>query len=278
MLKCILKDQIIGQDKAFIHVTDLSLLRAYGVFDFFRLVDLKPLFFEDHIERFYNSADALRLKCSVGRKQLKSLILELISMNNIPNSGIRIVLTGGESETGYSIGNPTLFVLNEPINPLPKDHFTKGIKLISHEYMRDLPEVKSINYIVGIHKKPEIEEKGALDLLFHWQGQISEVTRSNFFIVDKNGTIATPGKGVLQGINRKHVLNCAKKHYKIEERNLFLEELSAAKEAFITGTTKKVMPVYQVDDIKIGNGKPGSITKDLQIQYEKYINDYLARK
>ena len=277
MLKCILNDQIIDQDNAFVHVTDLSLLRAYGVFDFFRLVNLQPLFFDDHIERFFNSADKLRLKCPVGRKQLKSSILEIISLNSMSNSGIRIVLTGGESDTGYSIGKPTLFVLNEPINPLPKDHFSKGIKLISHQYQRDLPEVKSINYIVGIFKKPEIQEKGALDLLFHWEGKISEVTRSNFFFVDQNDKIITAGKGVLRGINRKHVLKTAEQQYEIEERDLFMDELSNAKEAFITGTTKKVMPVYQIDDVIIGDGKAGPITKNLQTLYEKYISDYLLR-
>ena len=127
MLKFIVNDQIVDQDKAHIHVTDLNLLRGYGVFDFFRCVGLKPLFFHDHIERFFSSADTLRLKCPVGRKQLRAMIQEIININGIENSGIRMVLTGGESDTGYSIGKPTLFVINEPINPLPIDHFEKGI-------------------------------------------------------------------------------------------------------------------------------------------------------
>ena len=62
MVKYILNDKIVDQDKAFVHVSDLALLRAYGVFDFFRLVGLRPLFFNDHIDRFFNSADILKLK------------------------------------------------------------------------------------------------------------------------------------------------------------------------------------------------------------------------
>jgi len=275
MLKYILNDQLIDQDRAFVHVTDLALLRAYGIFDFFRLVNLKPLFFEDHINRFFNSADVLRLKCPVGRKKLKALILEMVSENNIENSGIRLVLTGGESPNGYAIGNPTLFALNEPINPLPEDHFKKGIKLISHEYLRDLPEVKTINYLMGIYKMPEIQEKGATDLLYHWKGKISELTRSNFFIVNQNDQIITPGEGVLKGINRKHVLLSANEKFVITEQDLFLEDLANAKEAFITGTTKKVMPIIQIDDNIIGNGKPGKITVELQKMYDDYITTYL---
>jgi branched-chain amino acid aminotransferase len=156
MTKCILNDRIINLDQAQIHVSDLALLRAYGIFDFFRLVGLQPLFIDDHIERFFASADHLRLPCPIGRQHLQDLIMQLIGINQIPNSGIRLVLTGGESDTGYSIGTPTLFVLNEPINPLPQQHFAQGIKLLSYEYQRDIPEVKTINYLVGIYKLPEV--------------------------------------------------------------------------------------------------------------------------
>ena len=107
MLKYILNDQIIDEDKAFVHVSDLSLLRGYGVFDFFRLIGLQPLYFEDHLARFFRSADALRLKCPIGRKRLRSMINEMIIANNVLDSGVRFVLTGGASETGYSIGKPT---------------------------------------------------------------------------------------------------------------------------------------------------------------------------
>ena len=128
---------------------------------------------------------------------------------------------------------------------------------------------------MGIYKLPEIKEKGALDLLFHSDGKLSEVTRSNFFIVDHDDHIVTAGKGVLQGVNRKHVISMASESYKVDERDLLIDELKNCKEAFITGTTKKVMPVYQIDDLIIGDGKVGPITKDLQQLYDRYIEDYL---
>ena len=274
-MKCILNDKILELEEAKVHITDLALLRAYGIFDFFRLVGMKPLFFEDHIQRFFHSADLLRLKCPVGRKNLKTMILDIIRLNDIPNSGIRLVLTGGESPNGYSIGKPTLFAINEPINPLPAEHFTEGIKLISHEYIRDIPEIKTINYLVGIYKQPDIQAQGAVDLLYHQGGKISELTRSNFFIVDKQERIITPGTGILKGINRKHVLQVAAQHFEVEERDVFMEELTSAKEAFITGTTKKVTPVVHVDDIIIGDGAPGPVTIKLQKLFEDYMDQYI---
>lgn len=274
-MKLILNDQLIDQQKAMIHVSDLAILRGYGIFDFFRTVGLRPLYFEDHIDRFYQSATMLRLPCPVDKIRLKSMILEMLNTNNVANSGVRIVLTGGESATGYSIGIPTLFVMNEPIGPLPEHHFTQGIKIISHEYLRDLPEIKTINYIVGIYKQPDIQAAGAVDLLYHWQGKISELTRSNFFIVDKNNTIITPGNGILKGVNRKHVIAMASQYFRVVEQDLFMNELASANEAFITGTTKKVMPVSQIDNVVIGNGKPGPVTMELQKRYESYLEDYM---
>ncbi len=276
MLKFILNDQIVDQDKALIHVSDLALLRAYGVFDFFRLVNLTPLFFDNHIDRFFNSAHSLRLKCPLDKVQLKTLILKLISLNKINNSGIRIVLTGGESPNGYSIGDPKLFVINEPINPLPEDDFKKGIKLVSHKFLRALPEVKSINYLVGIYNMPKAQKAGATDLLFYWDDKISELTRSNFFIVDQNDKVITAKDGILKGVNRQHVLDIATSKFIVEERDLFMQELSTAKEAFITGTTKKVMPVKQIDDLVIGNGNRGQVTYELQKMFEQFINKKIS--
>lgn len=275
MIKYIINDQLIDQNKAFVNVSDLAILRGYGVFDFFRLVGLQPLFFEDHINRFFHSAGTLRLKCPVGKKKLKSLILELISQNKIEDSGIRLVLTGGESSNGYDIGEPTLVVSNEALNPMPEEHFSKGVKLISHEYLRDIPEVKTTNYLMGIYNLPEIKAKGAVDQLYHWKGKISELTRSNFFIVDQNDKIITAADGVLKGVNRKHVLQIAQQKYEVEERAVYMEELESAKEAFITGTTKMIMPVHQIDDIVIGNRKPGSVTKDLQNMFKDFIAEQL---
>lgn len=271
MVKFILNEKIVDQDKALIHVSDLALLRAYGVFDFFRLVNLTPLFIDDHIDRFFNSAQILRLKCPLEKVQLKTLILELISINKINNSGIRIVLTGGESPNGYAIGAPTLFVINEPINPLPESHFQKGIKLVIHNFKRYLPEVKSINYLVGIYNMPKIQKAEAADLLFHWDDKVSELTRSNFFIVDKDDKIITAKNGVLKGVNRKHVLDIARNNFEVEERDLFMKELVTAKEAFITGTTKKVMPVYQIDNLMIGDGNRGRVTYELQLLFDQFI-------
>ncbi len=277
MVKYIMNDHFVDQDKAFIHVSDLTLLRGYGVFDFFRLSGLTPLFIDDHLERFFNSAEELRLTCPVQKTKLRKMILELIQLNKMENSGMRLLLTGGESSNGYFIGNPTLIVINEPLTAPPEETFTKGIKIITHEYQRDIPIAKTTNYIVGIYHLPKTVASDAADMLYHWNGKITELTRSNIFIVKEDQTIVTPKDEILKGITRKKLIDVARENFIVEERDVYLDELFSASEAFITGTNKRVTPVRQVDDRLIGDGQPGTVTMQLQIDFEQFISVEISR-
>jgi branched-chain amino acid aminotransferase len=110
-----------------------------------------------------------------------------------------------------------------------------------------------------------MEKAGAEDVLYHQDGQVSESSRSNFFIV-KDGVISTPDKHVLMGITRKQILKIAGN---VQIRPVSLQEALDADEAFITSTTKILLPVTQLDDHTIGTGKPGSVTLDI---LEKFKN------
>ena len=277
MLKYIINNDLIDQDKAVIGVFDTTLLRGYGIFDFFRLEGHIPLFIDDHLDRFYRSAEFLRLTPPLTKTQLKVKINEMLLINQLENSGVRLLLTGGQSPNGFFPGNPTLIVINEPMSPPDKNQQNKGIKLVSLEYQRDLPEVKSINYLIGIYNWPKVLEANAHDLLYVSNGFVSELTRSNFFIVNENDIIITPKTGILKGINRMKLIELCHRKYSLEERPVSWEEVIHAKEAFITGTSKKITPVIQIDCYIIANGKPGPITRQLQKQYDQMIENYVKQ-
>src|SRR5690349_1481328 len=82
---------------AALFVNDLAIQRGYGVFDFFKTIDGRPVFLDDHLERFYHSAEAMRLPVYKTRAQFKTVLFELMRKNGLPNSGIKITLTGGYS-------------------------------------------------------------------------------------------------------------------------------------------------------------------------------------
>ena len=265
-------------ENAKIGVTDLALLRAFGVFDYFRFVDGKPVFLEDHLQRFQNSAKLMGLNNSFSKTELKKQILTLAKANELLDVGIHIILTGGYSEDGLTPSKPNLIMLSREFVPPPKANFNKGVRLLFWEHRRDLPEVKTINYIVPIFSMKKRAEAGASDILYHNCNYISECSRSNFFMISKEGKLITPDNGILKGITRKHLLKVAKGVCEIELRDIKIEEVKNAREAFITSSSQRVMPVVQIDDFAIGNGQPGGTTIRLAGLLQKYVDELLEKE
>ena len=253
-----INDSFVAEEKAFLSINDLSIQRGYGIFDFFRTINGKYVHIGDHLDRFFNSASQMRLPPGKDKQQLKELLDELTQKNNIPDSGIRITLTGGYSADGYSITKPNLIITQRPL-AINDNELPAGIRLVSYEHQRQLPAVKTIDYMMAIWLKPYIEQNNADDLLYHKAGNVTESPRSNFFIVTQEKKIITPKANILKGINRKYVARVAATQFDFEERDVTLEEVYRAKEAFLTSTTKGVLPVVELDGKKIGNGQPGSI-------------------
>lgn len=269
--------ELVPKEQAHLNVSDLAILRGYGLFDFFLVKKGQPLFFDDYLDRFFRSAKFLHLEVPFSREALRGQIMQVIRANGQQEAGLKLVLTGGYSGDGYSPAAPNLVIVQSPLPVYPATKFEDGVKLMLHEYHRTLPNAKSINYIMGINLLPQMRAAGAEDVLFQFDGHIYETTRANFFIVHADDTIVTPGEGILAGVTRKKTLEIARRHYRVEERTLALEELKTAREAFITSSTKSIMPVVQVDDIRIGNGRPGAVTQHLMKILEEEVGQYLAQ-
>jgi branched-chain amino acid aminotransferase len=259
-------DQFIPIEKATLNVSDLAIQRGYGIFDFFKVQNHIPLFLDDYLDRFYHSASTMYLQKVPERGNLKEIIYELIQKNELADAGIKMILTGGYSQDGYQVASSN-FIITEHILTLPTPaQVERGIKIITHEYRRDIPAVKTINYIIGVWLQKKVAENNASDVLYHLDGEVSEFPRCNFFIVRSDNTVVTPDKNILKGITRKKILELGQQNFKIEEGPVTLKDLASAKEAFLTSTTKRILPIVQIDDLIIGNGAPGKITRQLETQ------------
>lgn len=252
------------ENNACLHISDLSIQRGYGVFDYFRTSDHIPVYLEDHIERFFRSANIMHLQVPVSKQELQSIIQQLIIKNRVPDSGIKMLLTGGFSHDSYEINQPNLIILQHPLVFRAPGSSNLGIKIITHNHVREFPEAKTINYSMGIWLQQKIKLSNAVDVLYHNHGEISELPRSNFFLVTKDQTIITPHQNILPGITRKKIIELASKDFTVEERTVTLKEIYDAKEAFMTSTTRRILPIVQIDDNIIGNGKPGTISGFLE--------------
>jgi D-alanine transaminase/branched-chain amino acid aminotransferase len=247
-LYCYINKQFVAIEKAGVSVTDLLVQRGYGIFDYLRVADNKPLFLEDHLERFYNSANIMRLQVKETKEEILAKVYELIKMNNLAYSGIRLIIGGGDSADGYTIFEPSLMIVQQPIPTPPDTMNLAGIKLVTKDYQRQLARVKTTDYLMAIHLQPWMKEQGADDILYYSNGIVRECPRSNFFMI-KNGTIITATNNMLLGITRKNIIKIANENnIPVEERDFTLEELKTADEAFISSSTKRVTAVKQIDD------------------------------
>lgn len=261
---------LIPSEKAVLPLADLATLRGYGIFDYFLFKNQQPLFIADYLERFFNSAKLMHLEMPVTKKELADDIQDLILKNKLPNGSIRLLLTGGCSPDGYTPTQPNLAIIQYPEVMSNPDWYLKGIKLLLATFKREIPEVKTINYLNGIRLIPDLKKKDAVEPLYYFDGKLLETVRSNVFIVNKEGALMTPNQDILMGITRKKVIEAANElGITVREGTVLLEDLKEAAEVIITGSNKKVMPVVQIDDQTFNQGIPGPTYHALAHAFEK---------
>ena len=262
------------EEDARLSARDLGLLRGHAVFDFFRVIEGKPLFLTAYIDRFYRSATGIGLAVGYTKSSLASFITTLIGKSALQYGGIRLLLTGGNSPDGISSTIPNLVIFSEVIKDLPATVYIYGARLLLSNYLRDVPLIKHTNYLKFIKMRGEIHAKDAIDVLYTYKGEVLESSRSNCFIV-KDGIIITPKRDVLLGITREVVMTASRKYYTIKEQTVTIETLLQADEVFITSSMKKVVPVIKIGDTTIANGKPGPITQHIIQLFEQAVKSYL---
>ena len=245
-----LNGQIMPSEKGLIHVGDIGILRGYGAFDFFRVVDGHPVFLEDYLDRFERSVHGLHLHHPLSRQQLRDAITSLIALYPIPLLGIRMVCTGGYSEDVYTPVEGNLVILAKPFAFHP---FEQGLKLMSVEFERELYQLKSTNYLFPITMLPQLQAAGCDDVVYYKNGLVSESSRSNLFII-KNGILITPDTGILKGVTRKRILQFADQLMPVEIRPVSIAELHQADEVFLSASTKRITPVTRVDQTSYISG------------------------
>ena len=272
-------DKFQPREEATLPITDLALQRGYAAFDYLRTVNGIPLFIEEYIERLKNSAAALRLVIPTENEWWVSRISTLIEKNKIPrSSGIRITITGGNAPDFYTPVAPNIVIDEHPLTMPGEALFNNGLHLFTYDYQRDLPAVKSINYLMAVWLQEAMKAAGADDILYQKNNIISELPRANIFLISDANEILTPDKNILEGIKRKKIVENAASLGKVIKKPITTDALWQAKEIFICSTTKRILPVTTIDNRTIGDGQPGPITKALHEQFIIMENEIAAGK
>jgi branched-chain amino acid aminotransferase len=280
--------RISDQEHAVVSVFDHGFLYGEGVYETLRTYNGQPFLFERHMRRLRKSADMVSLNIPLADAQIDARFRETLAAAALPGDAyIRILVTRGVGELTYdpaACPDPTIVVIVKPhVNP-PAEVFAKGVKVSLVPVLRNHPSslnplIKSNNLLNNaLAMQHALRHGGFEGVMRNHRGELAELTQSNLFIV-KNGAAVTPpvDAGLLPGITRGFLFELGAEHgIPVREAVLRDADLLGADEAFLTSTTREIVPIVQVDEQTIGAGTPGPVTQAL-LQHFRDAADRMTR-
>jgi len=264
---------------ATISVFDHGLLYGDGVFEGMRVYGGRAFRREEHLDRLYDSAQAIWLTPPSGKDEMARVTEEGIKRAGITEGYLRHVVTRGVGDLGLdprSCARPTAIIIFDTIKIWPPERYTKGLVMMSAATpMPDRetlsPRVKSLNYLPHIMAKLEgIHAQMDEVLMLDRGGYVAEASGMNVFIV-RRGVVTTPPAwtGVLRGVTRDIVLElAADAGIPAREEPINRYDVYTADEAFLTGTAAEIAPIRSLDGRQIGAGPIGPVTRTLMDRFK----------
>ena len=283
-----LNGQFHHRSKANISVMDSGFLLGDGVWEGIRLYKNVLIHLEDHLSRLYFGAKSISMEIPLSKKELKLAILETIKKNNMEtNVHIRLIVSRGIKKTPYqnpkvTISPPTIVIIPEykkASDDVKKNGITVGtVKTIRDDRVQD-PKINSLSKHNCIAACIEANKLGVDEgLMLDPHGFVSTCNSTNFFIVKNNEVWTSTGQYCLNGVTRKSVIGlCKQYNISVHEKNFSLEDVHSSEELFVTGTFAGVIPVVSVDNIIIGEGARGEMTKNLQDWYRMDLENIVIQ-
>src|SRR5262249_23503293 len=242
-----------------------------------------PFLFDRHVRRLRNSASLLALDVPWSDADLLANVRKtMAAFAGLDEAYIRILVTRGVGELSYNPAacpQPSLVIIVKPFPGQPERTFSQGIKIALVSVRRNHPQalnplIKSNNLINNALAMQEALRRNAEEaLMLNQAGELAECAQSNVFLV-RGGSVVTPPltAGLLPGVGRGVGVQLAgRPGSEAREAGLTPDDLRAADEAFITGTTREVTPVVAVDDQRIGAGQPGPVTQRLLAEFRARV-------
>ncbi len=265
--------RFVSWQDATVSVDDRGFQFGDAVYEVIRTYRGLPFQLEAHLMRLERSARELFIPQPYSRAQWMQWIQHGLSLAGYQEAKIYIQITRGVAPREHSFpaqSRPTIVLTIRELQGLPSETRQAGVAVCTREDLRwGRCDIKSVNLLANVLAREEARRAGVFEILFVRDGLVMEGALSNVMAVRDGVVITAPeGPRILSGVTRTVVLDLAKKEgIPIEERFVLLEELHAADEVFLTGTTLEVLGVVQVDGKTIGSGQPGSVTKTLAARW-----------
>lgn len=263
-------------EDATISVRSPTLYGAYGVYESIQLWNGHFFHLPDHLARLEESAALIELplagdQATVTRwiQELHEALVEALGAQEVARGMVRLfaLLENGD-ET-----QPATFLWLEPPRILPPEAYEQGVGAVTYQGERAIPRSKSLNMLVNTLARKRARAAGEHEgLLVDRDGNVREGSSSNFFVVQGETLLLPPVGEILDGVTQQIVLRLAEQAgIPVERRPLPLAERGRWDEAFLTSTSRHVLPLVRLDGQPIAAGRPGPITQELHRRFEAYF-------
>lgn len=236
------------------------------IYEVIRVIDGVPLFFEDHIKRMEDSFRLMNKTFSYKFEKIKEYLSNLIKVNEIINGNIKLT---------FDIKTDTMKVFNIKHSYPSEELYRIGIKTIFYHGERTNPNAKVVDSRFRSKVIEEIKKSNAFEaILVDNNGYITEGSKSNVFLIKDNTLFTPPLEAVLPGITRGKIISVANSiGINVDESNVRFEELKDFDAAFISGTSPKILPISNVNDIKLNveNELMRKLIKEFDREIELYV-------
>jgi branched-chain amino acid aminotransferase len=243
---------------------EATLQTGHGVYTVMRTYPgMKVVRFAQHYERLRESARLLGESFALDEEWIRQALRRSIEESGLDLVRARLTVPYGEPDA--------LIMALEPFTPPPPELYSQGVRVGLAEGQREWPLAKDSHFIEWRKALLAGQPPGVFEvILYNAEGLISEGVGSNFYAVI-DGKLRTARDGMLEGIARSILLDVVAQVAPIELRRIRLEELAKASEALLTSASRSVIPVVQVGDVTINDGKPGPVAAALKSKYDHRI-------
>jgi len=272
--------QYCDYNKSNIHVEDRGYQFADGVYEVFTVINSSVVDYAQHLDRLYKSLSELKIKSPISKKTYIFHIRNIIRKNMINNGTVYLQVTRGVESRDFKYSKNIKSTITIIGKIIPENKFNyniqNGINIVTTKDLRwKRCDIKSINLLPPVLAKQFAHENNAIEAwLLDDDDFVTEGSSSTAWILDKNNCLRTASlmNNILPGITRETFLTGLKKNkIKFKEASFNLRDIKSAKEAFISSATTFVTPVNKVNNLKIGNGKPGKFAPIFLDIYKKAI-------
>jgi branched-chain amino acid aminotransferase len=276
--------RITPEYEAVISVFDHGFLYGEGIYETMRTYGGRPFLFDRHVRRLRRSARMIELALPFSDDELASQIRATQTAAVLHGEAyIRVLITRGVGELTYDLKatpSPSVVIIVKPQIDPAAEAYDKGVHVVIVDVVRNHPAtvnpmIKSNNLMNSALAMQQALRSNAFEgVMRNYKGELTECTTANLFIVKDNVALTPPLEaGLLPGITREFLFDVGKEAgIEVVEKTLFDDDLFRADEAFLTSTTRELVPIVTVNDRTIGNGRPGPLTWTLLRAFRRAVD------